>query len=134
VSSVATRIDPVTGSMIRKTVWFGSIVASESVELSPLAERASALGIKLEPRWKGLNTTQYSALGLVAIGCSRAPSIYPLHPMLKEFVSAASDDEIRDFVQIMESGNEQQQRATVNAAIAKSVAWAKSQPSRPCAE
>jgi hypothetical protein len=117
-----SRMDAVTGSMTSQTIWLGCLSAGPRPDVSPLEVHLSQRGIPWTPRWQSLHAVSSSSLGYVTSrGCASAPPIYSLRTVLKEFVAAASDDEIRAFVRVMESGTEEQQRAAVDAAGAKAL-------------
>jgi len=120
VRQVESRVDGVTGSMTWKTVWFIGLTSGPRKDVSPLEARLVQAGVPWTPRWHTLHNTHRTLFGrATCYGCGSAPAIYPLRSCLQEFVDASSEDQIRAFVRVMESGTEDEQRAAVEAAERK---------------
>lgn len=120
VEQVTTRIDAVTGTVSRTSVWPLGIVSSPRRDVSPLETRLNAAGVAWSPTWRTLNENGYTMVGTATYrGCSTAPTIYQLRPIMKEFVAASTDDELRAFVRVMQTGTDAQQQAAVDAAVGK---------------
>lgn len=114
---VESSIDPVTGSMRWKTVWLLGITSGTRVNVSPLETRLKRSGIAWARSWHFLHNTRRNLFGRAAgYDCGSAPAIYDIQPILGEFAAASSDDELREFVRVMESGTELEQNAAVEAA------------------
>lgn len=120
VRQVEGRMDPVTGSMSWKTVWIFGVTFGPHVDLSPLDARLKNGGIQWTPSWQFLHNTHYNVFGKpIRFECGRAPPIHDLRPVLKEFVAASTDGDLQEFVRIMQSDSEAEQRAAVDAACKK---------------
>lgn len=120
VRQVESRIDAVTGSMTWKTVWLFGITSAPRLEVSPLETRLKKGGVSWTPSWRFLHNTHRNIFGnATCYECGSAPPIYHLLPVLDEFVRASTDDELREFVAVMQSGTEEQQKAAVDAAAEK---------------
>lgn len=114
---VRSEVDPVTGSMRWTTVGLTGVPSPPRVAVSPLELRLSNMGVQWTRSWHTLHNTHYDMFGRPRMWeCSSAPPIYTLRPVLNEFAAAASDEELRAFVGVMESGSEAEQQATVDAA------------------
>ncbi len=110
-------MDAVTGSNSWKTVWLMGITSGPHVEVSPLQARLTSSGIPWTPSWQFLHNTHRNVFGgATCYECGSAPAIYQLSPALKAFVGASTDAELRDFVRVMQSGTDAQQKAAVDAA------------------
>jgi hypothetical protein len=120
VRQVESRMDVVTGSMTWKTVWLFGITSGPRVEVSPLETRLRSSGIQWTPSWQFLHNTHRNVLGhATCYECGSAPAIYGLRPVLEEFAAASTDAELREFVRVMQSGTDAEQRAAVEAAVEK---------------
>jgi hypothetical protein len=117
IRQVESRMDAVTGSMTWKTVWLFGITSGPRVDVSPLETRLNSSGITWTPSWQFLHNTHRTILGnATCYECGSAPPIYQIRPVLKEFASASTDAELREFVRVMQSGTEAEQKAAVEAA------------------
>ena len=102
-----TRVDAISGSMERQTTWPFGLTSEPVVIASPLELRLKKIGVQWSRDWQALSVTDYSILGNVLVrGCSQAPVIYGLRVVLPQFVATSNDDEIRNFVHVMQSGTE----------------------------
>jgi hypothetical protein len=120
VRQVESRVDGVTGSMTWKTVWLCCMTSGPRKDVSPLEARLTRMGASWTPQWYTLHNTHRTLLGrATCYECGSAPPIHGLRPCLEEFVKASSDEEIRQFVRVMASGTEAEQRAAVDAAERK---------------
>jgi hypothetical protein len=115
---VESRVDAVTGSISYKTTWFGVLRLGPDLRPSPLEVWARAMGVNWRSDWHLLSDVEYSLLG-TSRGCSPAPPIYGMRPLMKPFVQNASEQEQRDFLQIMQTGSDAQQTAAVDAVVTK---------------
>jgi hypothetical protein len=114
------RIDPVTGSMRSNTVWLFGITSGPRVDVSPLEKRLKSSGIAWTPSWQFLHNTHLNVFGNATLReCGIAPQIHQLRPVLKEFAAASTDAELREFVRILQSGTESEQKSAVDAAAEK---------------
>ena len=112
-------MDPVTGSMTSKTVWLFGLTSGPRLDVSPLELRLKSSGIAWTPSWQFLHNTHRNVFGgATSFECGFAPPIYHLRPVLKEFVAASTDAELREFVRLI-SGTDAEQKAAVNAASEK---------------
>ena len=114
---VTTSVNPTTGTVVRQT-------RTRVVTIpSPLETRLAAAGIPWTANPRFLSETSYDIFGRqLGRACAIAPPIYQLRPVLKEFAAASTDDELRAFVRVMESGTDAEQRAAVDAACEKALA------------
>jgi hypothetical protein len=60
--------------------------------------------------------------------CGMAPPIYQLRPVLQAYVAASTDEELRRFARVMQSGTPAEQQAAVAAAAEKGLARLSSGP------
>jgi hypothetical protein len=114
--------DRATGSSTRQTDWIWGIHSSVRVDVSPLETHLTRSGIAWTASNQFCNDTGYSLLGVNERSCGTAPPINYLRPVRQHFVAASSDAELREFVQVMQNGAEQQQRDAVDAAAEKAFA------------
>ena len=115
-------IDPVTGSMKRQTTWFG--IGSPIVERSAIEKWIVRRDGHYVNQWKFLHDTSKSLFGIpICFGCGRAPEIYSLSAgeFNDRFVARATDQEIGDFVAVMETGSSDQKLKAVEAATKKAL-------------
>ncbi|MCE9589761.1 MAG: hypothetical protein K8S99_04485 [Planctomycetes bacterium] len=124
VGQAVMRIDPVTGSMQRETIWLFGITSGPKVEVSPLETHLPKIGVRRTPRWQYLSSTKFDLFRRRnARACAMAPPIYYLREMLDDFIAASSDDELRTFVHVMETGTATEQKAAVDAASEKALQY-----------
>jgi hypothetical protein len=110
-------MDAVSGSTRLQTVWPFGVTFGPRVEASSLDIKMRQLGIRWNPDWRFLYNTHKTILGTATLHeCGSAPPIYQMTPVLTEFVRTASDQEIRKFVQTMESGSDAEQNEAIEAA------------------
>jgi hypothetical protein len=120
VSTDDLQIDAVTGTMFRKTSWRFGFTTGERIDASPLEIELKKRGIPWTPNWCFLNSNGQNIMGLLLYrGCSNGPPILGMKPILQPFVAKATDAELREFVQVMQSGTDDQQKAAVDAAAEK---------------
>jgi hypothetical protein len=112
------QMDGVTGSTQSQTVWPLGIPFGPRLDPSPLELRLGRMGASWNRSWFGLRDTEYTIWGSNR-GCSTSPPIYQLRPVMKQFVDASTDDELRDFVAVMQTGAGAQQAAAIDAAAQK---------------
>jgi hypothetical protein len=118
------RIDAVTGTMTKKSVWPFDITTAPQTNVSPLEARLKSIGMTWTPSWRLIYNTHHNVFGGVTCrACGSAPPIYQLQPVLKDFVAASTDQELREFVRVMQSGTEAERNAAVEAAAEKGVEW-----------
>ena len=111
-----SHIDAITGSIQLKTIWPLGITFGPRVIESPLEIRLKSLGVTSTRTWRLLHRTHRNIVGrATCYQCGFAPPIRDVQPLLDEFVVASTDDELRAFVQEMQSGIESDQQATVDA-------------------
>lgn len=123
VRQVESRMDAVTGSVTWKTVWLFGISSGARVDVSPLEMRLRSSGISWTPSWRLLHNAHRNVFGGATLcECGSAPAIYQLHPVIKQFTDASTDAELREFVRIMQSGTDDQQKAAIDAAGEKGMA------------
>jgi hypothetical protein len=88
------------------------------VQTSPLETRLKSREIPWTPSWQLLSATRHNIFGAVTSrACGDAPPIYRLQMFPQAPASSASDEELRAFVRIMESGTEIQKLDAVDAAL-----------------
>jgi hypothetical protein len=130
VRQIEGWIDPVTGSMMGKTVWLFGITTGPHVNVSALELRLKSSGIRWTPSWRFLHNTHLNIFGgATCHECGSAPPIYQVRPVLEEFAAASTDAELREFVRVMQSGTDAEQKAAVDAAGEKGLG-ALSRPAR----
>ena len=122
VRRVESRIDPVTGSVRWKTVWPFGITSGRRVDVSPLETRLANSGIPWTPSWRFGHRTRYNLFGAaVCVECGSAPPVYQLRPVAQGFAAAATDAELLEFVRVLRTGTDAEQRAAVDAADEKGI-------------
>lgn len=108
------EVDAITGSIRGTDHWIGGH-HSVKVEESPLANRLTSCGIAWTRDWRTINDNDYYALGMnVVRGCSLAPPIYSVRPVLDQYAKAAGVDELRKFVPLMEHGTSAQRDGAIH--------------------
>lgn len=121
VRQVESRIDPVTGSMTLKTVWLFGITSGPQLVVSPLETRLKTSGIEWTRSWRFRHNTHRNIFGRATrYECGIPPPISELRPVLAEFAAASTDEELRQFVSVMQSGDAAEQNAAIHAAVQKS--------------
>lgn len=131
VRRVNIRVDSVTGSMEHRTTWVG-VALAPVVTPSPLEARLNKLGIPWTRDWRTISVIEYAAAGPpLSRGCGSAPYIYGLDLSQPLVMAAATDDEVRAFAHIMQTGTEDRQRAACDALFDKMMtqAFAATRPS-----
>lgn len=130
VRRVESRMDAVTGSMTWKTVWVFGISSGTRVDVSPLEVRLERSGIAWTPSWRLMHNTHRNVFGgATRYECGDAPAVFQLRPVLKEFAAAATDEDLREFVRVMQSGTDAERKAAVEAAVEKG--WERVPTARP---
>jgi hypothetical protein len=120
VRQVESRMDAVTGSMTWKTVWLFGITSGPRLDVSPLETRLKRSGIRWTPSWEFLHNTHRNVFGgATCYECGSGTPIYQLRPMLEEFANTSTDAELREFVRVMQSGTDAEQRTAVEAVAEK---------------
>lgn len=118
VRQVETRMDAVSGSMSSKTVWLFGVTSSPRVEISPLEIRLKKSGIEWTPSWQFLHNTHTNIFGSATCReCGSTPLIYELRSVQPEFATAATDSQLNEFVRVMKSGTDDEQKAAVEKAV-----------------
>lgn len=115
VGRAVTEIDSVTGSMRSRQIWLGGWERMPRVTPSPLQMRLNASGITWTPHWE-LYSQFYETL-IPSFNCGRGASPPISHMDLPDFVRVSTDDELRAFVRIMESGTTGEKEAAARAAV-----------------
>jgi hypothetical protein len=116
VRTTRIEVDAVSGQVRKSNRWAGGH-RSTSVESSELADRLHSLGVAWRPDWRTINVNEYGVFGnATSRGCSVAPPIYQLRPVLGAFASTSSAGELREFVKAMQNGSESEQRKAVDQA------------------
>ena len=118
VRQTRSRIDAVSGSMEWQTTWILGFTSGPRIDASPLELRLRKLGITWARDWRFLHNTHRTLGGnTTCYECGTAPPIYGLHALaLGDLVRVYSDDQIVAFVQVMQSGTEDQQEAAIGLA------------------
>ena len=111
-----SRIDRVTGSIMKLTSdWFG-LNEKLFVDISPLEVWMIENDETFSPDWQPLSLSRRNFYGGgVMAGSNTPPPIYRLRPAFDDFIAISTDEEIIEFVRIMESGIEEEQRKAVIA-------------------
>jgi len=123
VKFVSEQIDPVTGSMSIQTTWAMGLHTSAGTQVSPLEKRLTQSHIAWTPAWQMLGRRHYNLFGNVTTReCGSAPPIYHMRPLMDEFVARATDEELRAFVNVMQSGTTSEQSAAISAACERMLA------------
>lgn len=124
-------VDAVTGSMRRQTVWPFGTSRGVVTQASPLELELCQRGIRWSADWRFLSEADRTLLGnATSRGCGVAPPIYQIRSVLGQFASASSNDELREFVRVMQSGSEDERRAAVDGAGDKGLSAGRSGTAR----
>lgn len=122
----STYVDTVTGSMSSRTTWLHGLYSNSQTTVSPLETRLRTSGIPWAPQWR-LLSEHYVTLLTRARACNT--DAHHIHGnFLPNFVAASSDDELHEFIRIMESGTNAEQRAAVEAAMEKALNYLPAPP------
>src|SRR4051812_9250741 len=106
VRTTTVEVDAVSGQVRKSNLWTGGH-RPESLESAELADRLRSLGVAWTPDWRTINVNDYNILGnATSRGCSTAPPIYQLRPVLAAFANASSAEDLREFVKVMQNGSE----------------------------
>lgn len=113
---VESQVDGVTGSMTWKTIYPFGLTTGPKHQPSPLERRLVQMGETWTPNWHFVHQTGYDIFGRACVrACGKAPAIYSSQALLQWFASTATDDEIREFVNVMQTGSEEEQLALIDA-------------------
>jgi hypothetical protein len=116
VRTTTVEVDSVSGQVRTSNLWTGGH-RSTSVESTELADHLRSLGIAWTSDWRTINVNEYGVLSnATSRGCSLAPPIYQLRPVLAGFARASSSEELRVFVNVMQNGSESEQRQAIDQA------------------
>jgi hypothetical protein len=123
------RMDGITGSVEQQTTWPLGISTPGVVAVSPLEIRLRKMGVQWNRDWRMISTTDQTIFGnVVGRGCGTAPPIFPLTTVLAGFVAASDDNQIRQFVRILQVGTEADQRKAIDAAGDRALESTQSRP------
>jgi hypothetical protein len=117
VRQTRTRIDAVTGTVETQTTWLCGVTFGPTVDSSPLELRLRTSNIPWTRDWRVLGHAHRTVYGNATMrGCGSAPPIIQIRSVLGQFANAATDDQLREFVRVMQSGAEPARTAAINAA------------------
>lgn len=112
------EVDAVTGSRRVRSSWPFGILTGGQVKASALEQRLNAMGATWTPDWRVLNVNSYSAVGLnVSRGCGLSPPIYSALAAMPAFAQSATDEEVRELVEVLQNGSATEQHDALNEAI-----------------
>lgn len=114
--------DAISGSRKWQTTWPLGITTGTRTEPSGFERRLREIGYQWKPEWRSVHFAATSLLGGRRIECSTAPPILEITPVLDSYAKSASPDELRQFADVLRLGNEQEQKAAVEAAGEKGLA------------
>ena len=106
-----TLIDPVTGSIQKRSVWPFGVTTVLQTDVSPLEKRVINSRIPWTRHWQFL-CDQVNG----AIGDGPMPPIGWMDSFQQDFVNSSSDSEVQQFVQIMQTGTPAAQQAAITSA------------------
>jgi hypothetical protein len=115
-------IDPVTGSIMEETQWFGQ--TTESVVKTSAIEQWINTHDSHSNNWKFLHAAHKTALGQTfGSSCANAPAIYPLRAGSLDdlYILNSTDQEINDFIHVMQTGTEDEKLQAVQAAVQRAI-------------
>ena len=118
IRDVRIETDCVTGSTRTKTERAFGLIRYERIEPSRLENALRQRQIAWTPQWQLISQIEYRMVS-VARGCTSAPPIHSMSPVMSQWADTKSDAELRDFVTTMTSGTEAQQKATMDASVAE---------------
>lgn len=112
-------MDPVDGAIRRQSTDYLGRSGPMVVTDTPLGRRFRAMGLSWTPDWRLLHDREISVTGrTLSRACGSAPPIYTLAglPEVQEaYIRHASDDDLRQLLRILSTGDEQQQREAIEA-------------------
>lgn len=112
------EIDAITGSRRVRSSWPFGILTGGQVKASALEQRLNAMGATWTPDWRVLTVKSYSAVGLnVSRGCGLSPPIYSAFAAMPAFAQSATDEEVRELVDVLQNGSATEQHDALNEAI-----------------
>lgn len=112
------EVDAITGSRRVCSEWPLGFTTGGAVRASALEQRLNAMGATWTPDWRVLNVKSYSAAGLnVGRGCGSSPPIYSAFAAMPAFAQSATDEEVRELVDVLQNGSATEQHDALNAAI-----------------
>jgi hypothetical protein len=110
------QMDAVTGSRRVVSTWPMGITTGGTIQASALELRLNAMGVRWTRDWHSMSTYGYSMSGVrTSRGCGSAPPVYG-GAWLSQYVAVATDQEVREFVGVMQSGSAEQQRSAISVA------------------
>jgi hypothetical protein len=114
-------VDAVSGSTKEQCIWRFGYNDPAVIQRTELADWIEAQEGTHTFDWRHVNGTWKTLWGTPRdFGHGPAPAIYSLQgPMMDSFVNRSSNDELREFVEIMRSGTKSEQYDAVFAAIDK---------------
>lgn len=115
------RMDAVTGSTQSQTTWLSFIKFQPRIGPTALETRLNKIGFSWKRDWRFLSEVDGSLLSS-SHACAKAPPIYEMTPIMNDFVANSSDNQVREFARIMQSGTEVEQNAAVAAAEGRALA------------
>jgi hypothetical protein len=107
-----------------------------SVSESPLAAALRKRGIVWTPRWRLVTVTGGHLVGPAFwVGDGERPVVCDLSGAMQAFADLSTDDELREFVRVMQTGTREEQGEAVSAADQKvSRAWWEEQHKKTAGE
>lgn len=122
VHEIESRMDAVTGTMTRDRRSFFGLSRGFRRDVSPLEMELTRRGIAWTPDWWTLHVTDRNLFGgAMQYACGSAPEIYSVQRFLGPYAAAATDDELREFVRVMQSGTEAERQSAASAAENKAM-------------
>ena len=110
-------VDARSGSIKRQTEWLFGIKTEEVIQPSSLELWVREHGRSHEHQWRTLAITSKTLFGHpVVFACGMAPPIYQLRPLMGDFVAMATDEELEQFVQVLDDDAENEQEEAVRLA------------------
>lgn len=104
-----------TGSQKGNITWFGCFTVSDWYRRSPIEKWLAHNNHQIEHNWVRTVGTGYSIFGGRGSAHSRAPALYYFPAELQErFLSTASSEEIRTFLELLKNGDQGKIRETVD--------------------
>ena len=123
-SAVWTTVCAICGAREQQTRWVFGFKSTPVRESSPLAQWLSRQGRAHEHRWEHLDVQGRNVFGRgISAGSSgHPPPICSVQPaLIDQFLRTASESEIEEFVRLMLSGSEDEQKQFIRQKIRRPV-------------
>ena len=116
--SIGMGMDQITGATTLQTTYPFGIRGKVVVTPTLLDQRLAMMNLTIPRRWRGFSLITKKAFS-TARGCGTVPPVYHFRAWMPTYLAIATDDEVRAFVDVMQSGTDAEQQAAIDAAVLK---------------